>query len=197
MKRNTCGGMQKVLRVPVLTLNKAQLECLRSPLRAEILSLLIADGPISVAALGRGTGYPQKSLYYPLRKLVACQLVRPTEVSLEGRRPEQLFDAAMDSIQLPESDPATLALANKALIGAMSVALREVVRATEAHQAPPPDIVCHRTVAKLSDADRKELLRMLAAVSDFIRDHTDLEAAAFSLTMALVPRISAQRPKSS
>jgi DNA-binding transcriptional ArsR family regulator len=187
--------MQKAVRVPVMTLDKAQLECLKSPLRAEILSLLISDGPMSVTDLGRSTGYSKKSLYYPLRKLMACGLVHPGEVLLDGRRPEQLFDSAMAAMRLPKDDPATDALANEALVSAMSVALREVVRATESPQASDLDIVCHRTVAKLSEADRQELVRMLAAISDFVRDHTDLEAPAFSLTLALVPRLSAPRQK--
>lgn len=173
-------------RSELIVLNEAQMECLRAPLRSELLSILMAEGPTSVASLGRSTGHPVKSLYYPLRKLMAVGLVRSAGVLSEGRRPEQLFDAAADNVELQDG---MREQANKALVGTMSVALREVVRAT----ATSIDVVCHRNVVRLSPSDREELLRMLGAVSDFVRERADPAEPAFSLTMALVPRVAGTR----
>ncbi len=182
-------------RKQVLTLNSEQLDCLRSPIRSEILSWLISDGPMTVSELCRITGYLQKSLYYPIRKLEACQLVQSVSTSYEGARPEQQYDACMDNMELPKRDPSTQMLANKALIGIMSVALREVARAANSDKSHSIGIFCHRNVVRLGESDREELVKKLKEISDFIRDRADNDSPPFSLTTALVPRIAGSKQK--
>lgn len=178
-------------RAPSIVLNELQIECLRSPLRYEILSILIADGPISVTDLAPRIGYPKKSLYYPIKKLVACGLVNTGERHIKGKRPEQIFDATAHNIQLGDTR-GTHRLSDETLVATMGVALRELVRAAE-NPNPDLEIVCHRTVVRLSEDHLAQLESKLADIVEFIRLNSDSSAVAYSLTMALVPRTSSHK----
>lgn len=179
-------------RAPSIVLNELQVECLRSPLRYEILSILIADGPISVTDLAPRIGYPKKSLYYPIKKLVASGLVNTGERHIQGKRPEQIFDAAAHNIQLGDTRGSHNRQSDETLVATMGVALREVARAAE-NPNPDLEIVCHRTVVRLSEDHLAQLESKLTDIVEFIRLNSDSCAVAYSLTMALVPRTSSHR----
>ncbi|HUR26756.1 MAG TPA: helix-turn-helix domain-containing protein, partial [Planctomycetota bacterium] len=72
----------------------SQLEALASPLRQEIVDVLDAAGPCSIAELAQRLGRPPDSLYFHLRRLVKTGLVVEVERRRAGRHAFVVVDVA-------------------------------------------------------------------------------------------------------
>lgn len=72
----------------------AQLRVLASPLRQEILDLLVRTGDAQVSEIASLLGRPADSLYYHLRELERVGLVVSSRARANGRRGEMLFRTA-------------------------------------------------------------------------------------------------------
>ena len=71
----------------------AHLKALASPVRQELIDLLVRTGPASAAELGRLIQRPADGLYYHLRQLQRVGLVSSAEMRERAGRTEELFRA--------------------------------------------------------------------------------------------------------
>lgn len=85
----------------LLMVDASQLKCMTSPVRAEILSSLVALGDLSVRELGRQLGRDPNGLYYHIRLLMKAGLI--VEVGkYEGEaREEMIIGRVAKRIQAP------------------------------------------------------------------------------------------------
>lgn len=75
-----------------MILNREQLACFESPVKASIVAALRSLGPSSAKQLSGLTGGSAGALYHHLRKLTAVGLVRVAEVRPAETRPEAIYD---------------------------------------------------------------------------------------------------------
>jgi DNA-binding transcriptional ArsR family regulator len=75
-----------------MVLNREQLACFESPVKASIIAALRALGPSSARELSQLTGGSTGALYHHLRRLMAVGLVRVAEVRPAETRPEAVYE---------------------------------------------------------------------------------------------------------
>ncbi len=79
-----------------------QLRALRSPVRQEVVDLVVAGGPRSVAELARALGRPADALYYHVRRLQRVGLLVPAGLRRRGARGEEVVDVPGRPVKLDE-----------------------------------------------------------------------------------------------
>ncbi len=72
--------------------SRKQVETLASPIRQEIVDLVQATGPCSIARMGELLGRAADSLYFHIRKLERVGLLIHAGTQSRGRRAEALYD---------------------------------------------------------------------------------------------------------
>jgi DNA-binding transcriptional ArsR family regulator len=77
--------------------NPAVVVALYDPLRYRIFKLLAA--PRTVAELGEAVGMPANRLYYHVRRLVECGLVRQVDARASGRHTERVYGRTAERIR--------------------------------------------------------------------------------------------------
>ena len=75
-------------------LDPAQIACLASPRRHDIIDRLVASGPLSIKALAAIIGAEPPALYHHIKKLLAVGLVVEAGSRVVRRKREQLYAAA-------------------------------------------------------------------------------------------------------
>jgi len=75
----------------------AVVAALYDPLRYRLFRLL--ETPRSVAELASAVGMPANRLYYHVRRLVECGLVRPVEARASGKRLERVYGRTAERIR--------------------------------------------------------------------------------------------------
>lgn len=75
-----------------MVLNREQLECLESPIKASVFAVLRALGPSSARELTLVTGGTTGALYHHLRQMIKVGLVRIAEVRPAETRPEAVYE---------------------------------------------------------------------------------------------------------
>lgn len=71
----------------------AQIACLASPRRHDIVDRLVGSGPLSIRELAAGIGAEPPALYHHIRKLLGVGLVVEAGTRIVNRRHEQLYQA--------------------------------------------------------------------------------------------------------
>ncbi len=109
-------------RRPVLT-DPEVLEALAHPVRLDLLTYLMANGPASASACARAVGDTPSNCSYHLRTLAGHRLVEPVASADRRQRPWQatITGFALD----PDADPATPAGRGTAAVMAASLALEQ------------------------------------------------------------------------
>lgn len=106
----------------------AQVRALVSPARQEMIDALDAAGPCSVSALAALVGRAPDGLYFHLRRLQSCGLIKECGRSQQGRHAWALYDVAQRPVRLdydalpPDSVAAVIA-------AAMRLGMRDFKRA--------------------------------------------------------------------
>jgi DNA-binding transcriptional ArsR family regulator len=97
--------MARLASIPIDS--PARWDAVLSGPRLELLLVLDAIGPASVAELAEHLGRPADRLYHHLRKLVGAGLVREVERRAAGRRTEAVYDAVAERLAFdPQAEPA-------------------------------------------------------------------------------------------
>jgi DNA-binding transcriptional ArsR family regulator len=95
--------MQTTPRPPKPIARPAQLKTLASPVRQELLDLLISTGPASIAQLAERLERAPDSLYFHVRQLVKAGLVVEAERRQVGRHVFTTYRAAVHSLRVDRS----------------------------------------------------------------------------------------------
>jgi DNA-binding transcriptional ArsR family regulator len=106
----------------------AQVRALASPLRQELLDLLVAAGPCSIAELAERLGRAPDSLYFHVRRLLQVGLVVERERRQVGRHVFVVYDAAGRPMRI-ERSKARRADIQAVVAGIQRLALRDWKRA--------------------------------------------------------------------
>jgi DNA-binding transcriptional ArsR family regulator len=107
---------------PVLT-DPEVLEALAHPVRLDLLTYLMSNGPASASACARAVGDTPSNCSYHLRTLARHGLVEPADSADRRQRP---WRATITGFALdPDPDPATPAGRGAAAVMAASVALQQ------------------------------------------------------------------------
>ena len=85
---------------PFLIRDRRQLRSLASPVRQEIVDVLCELGAVAVTELAATLNRPADALYYHLRTLVKCGLVKRAGHRLNGKRKEELFRNVSPDLRL-------------------------------------------------------------------------------------------------
>ena len=76
----------------LLDLDADQAKCLVSPLRAQIMQIVLAERPVSPADLARLLDIHEKTIYYHVRKLEKAGLITPVGQRYGTTKPETVYD---------------------------------------------------------------------------------------------------------
>ncbi|MFO0834494.1 MAG: helix-turn-helix domain-containing protein [Phycisphaerales bacterium] len=106
----------------------AQARALVSPARQEIIDALDAAGPCSVSALAALIGRAPDGLYFHLRRLESCGLVKQCERTREGRHTWATYDVAERPVRLDYDSLPTDSVA-AVIAAAMRLGTRDFKRA--------------------------------------------------------------------
>lgn len=167
-----------------MLLNDRQLECLTSPARADVLEVLAERGPLSIAEMGEALRRTPHSLYYHVRRLLECELIRVRDTRISGTREEAVYEAISRNFKLDRSTgkSAYRERANKALRSALRRAEREFAGTDEFELTR----MLRLTVA-LSTEDGEELRRRLSELGSWARSREQEEGERYSITGVVVP----------
>lgn len=106
----------------------SQVRALVSPARQEIVDALDAAGPCSVSMLASLIGRAPDGLYFHLRRLVSCGLIKETGRTQQGRHAWALYDVAERPVRLDyDALPADSVAA--VIAAAMRLGMRDFKRA--------------------------------------------------------------------
>jgi DNA-binding transcriptional ArsR family regulator len=85
---------------PFIIRDRGQLRSLASPVRQEIVDVLCQLGTVAVSELAATLDRPADALYYHLRALLKCGLVKHAGHRLYGKRREELFRSVSSDLRL-------------------------------------------------------------------------------------------------
>ncbi|MEM7198961.1 MAG: helix-turn-helix domain-containing protein [Planctomycetota bacterium] len=156
-------------------LNPRQLECLASPVRAELMECLVARSSATVEELAAATGRSVHSLYYHLDLLRDVGLLRERGSRASGGRRAAVFEPIAPRLRLPRgNDEAHRTSATRAVRTMLRKADREHADARHA-SATDPALVRHirplRIRTRLDERSAREFARRLAELGEWLREH--------------------------
>jgi hypothetical protein len=105
----------------------AQLRSLASPVRQEIVDVLVSAGPASISDIAGYLGRPADGLYFHIRNLLRSGLLIERPPRIRGRHVAALYDVLGRPLRirwLPERHPAVV----RVMRGALRLAARELER---------------------------------------------------------------------
>ncbi|MCB8932911.1 MAG: helix-turn-helix domain-containing protein [Fimbriimonadaceae bacterium] len=154
-----------------IVLTEPQMEALADPLRSELVLALRAFGPGSVAELARRVAADPKSLYYPLRKLVATGLVRMVGKQRGKRRAETVYAVTADRFEIARG--ADLELRARLVKATLRAAEREFL-AAQASVPSPKSLRIARAQLWLQPDDRDAFLARLTELEHEFGDRSEV-----------------------
>lgn len=172
--------MSERRRLPRLEMNEAQVLCLASDIRQQILAEFLANGPMSVAKVARLIPIPVKSAYYPVRRLLQDGLLMEVGVQGSGRQAEVIYDAVAEKIRFPEKIESAGMRKGVARMVASSLRRMDRLYSKAAERlAEQPDLwslmfVLSRSVSLTPD-EASELRARMNALHDFVRERHNPE----------------------
>lgn len=159
-------------------LDEDQLRCLSSPPRLEVFSTLIRLGRASVAEVARTVARPPDALYYHIRQLLVCGLLRPAGQRPATTRPEQLYEPVAHLVRTdPDNDSKEYLEARKAFTASMLRAARHRLhdyldQLTGDPRASRRRPQLHSLLVRLDERDADEFLSRLESAFSFARDRS-------------------------
>lgn len=169
-----------------------QILALADPLRFEVVDALRAGTPMSVRELANAIGRPCKSLYYPIRKLVAAGLVWKIGTRMDGRRDESVYSVTSRSRRLPSITAQSLPALQTLMRCVARGWERDVLAAQAAAAAGSADasaLMIVRASGRLSVEDRRTVAKMSEDVAQFVRDRSEGPGPVLKLAISLVPTV--------
>jgi predicted transcriptional regulator len=182
------GAMMRDAKSHVLT--EDELDCLASPINAEIHGSILRSGPMSIGQIAAATGRSPKSLYYHIRQLCGAGLVYVAETRLAGKRWESVYDVEHRGITVDRAnaDEKYRKVAEKAIAATLRLAAKEfLASAPQAGNVPATDdrLILRETV-RLKPEAIAELRSLLQAAADYATAHADpANGERISLTLLL------------
>ncbi len=171
----------------------AQLRALASPLRQELLDLLEAAGPLSIAELGAQLGRAPDALYFHVRRLERVGLVREHGRRQSGRHAFAVYDAIGRPLRIDRSKARRRDL-DAVVGGILRLAARDYRRASAGGSAVaqgPTRNLCGARVRGWLGAEQltevNALLEQLSACVRAGRPGPGREPVAFAFVLAPVP----------
>lgn len=192
-------------RIPCLVLDRTQLECLSSPKRSDILSVMRSRNSVSVKEIALELGESPETVHYHMKALLGAGIVRVVGEQLAGRRFERLFDRSAETYRFdPESnDPEYRRLIRKTVSRIVKVSESEYLSCSEAADHDPAFLggaLARRFNARLTPKAIDELRHRFAAVLDWAREQDDengVRLAGLVTFSPLVKKKSERRGKTS
>lgn len=140
----------------------AQLRALTSPVRQEIVDLLSAGGPASIAAIAAHLGRPADGLYFHIRRLLRAGLLVEHTPASGGRRAAR-YDVPGRPLRIRSAGPA--APVERVLNAAMRLGMRDLGRALRLPGVrlggAKPDLRAGRHKGWLGAAELRRVHRLL------------------------------------
>lgn len=165
------------------------MNALSNPLRSRMVLALRTGGPSSVRELGLRLVVDPKILYYPLKKLVDCGLVRATGSTKSRRRTETVYGLTANRMDLPQS--ADLSTRQRLMRTTLRCAEEEAMNAQAAsvHDSSPMEAMeIMRVPLWLSPDDRLDLFqRLKEVVAEFTARSSQGENELLMWTSLIVP----------
>ena len=170
----------------------AHLKALASPIRQELLDLLVRTGPASAAELGRLVHRPADGLYYHLRELRRVGLVSSAGTrEYQGRR-EELFQAVHPEPTLRHdpspggNSPAVIAIVSSMLrLGIRDFKKGAASPNVRAH-GPQRELWAARTTGWLSPAELAEANQRIRALNT-VAGKRSPKGKLYAITILLTP----------
>lgn len=142
----------------------AQIRCLASPIRQEIVDAVAATGPLSIADLARHLGRAADGLYFHVRALARVGLLIEQSSVRRGKRFAAVFDVPARPLVI-EKTPARATSIGRVVASALRLAARDTNRAlknrTISTQGPYRTLSAGRVKGWLSATDRKRINALL------------------------------------
>lgn len=171
----------------------AQLRALASPLRQELLDLLEAAGPLSIAELGAQLGRAPDALYFHVRRLVRVGLVREHGRRRDGRHACALYDAIGRPLRIDRQKARRREL-DAVVGGILRLAARDYRRASASGRAVAQGAARNHCGARVRGwLDGAELARVNALLEELSaclrggRPGAGREPVALAFVLAPVP----------
>ena len=170
----------------------AHLKALASPVRQELLDLLVRAGPVSAAELGRLVQRPADGLYYHLRELKRVGLVSSAGMRDNGGRREELFRAVHREPTLRHdpspggNSPAIVAIVSSMLrLGVRDFKKGAASPNVRAH-GPRRELWAARTTGWLSPAQLADANRRIRALNK-VTGRRSPAGKLYAITILLTP----------
>ncbi len=182
-------------RHPYLVGRRDQLESLTSPVRQEIVDVLQASGPASIAEVAGWLGRAADSLYYHIRRLVEVGLVIETDRRRTGRRDEAIFDVVGRPLRVKGASPDVIARTIAAVLRLTDRDLREALEGERcSFEGSDRNTSAGRMKGWLTTADALEVHDLLERIGDiFERGRNERRGRLQAFTFALVPLAPSSR----
>lgn len=171
-----------------------QLAALSSPMRQEICNAVLALGEASTVEIARELGVPADTLYYHVRRLVECGLLRERGIRPTARRGEAVYGLAvpelkvrygLDDSRVAKRVKGIAAAATRAARNDFDRGFRPDLAVTEGDRR---NLWAARHRAWLADADLHEANELLSRLGEiFSRSGTPGDGTLCSLTWVLAP----------
>jgi len=167
---------------------------LASPPRQEIIDLLSATGPQSIAEIAVLLGRSPHSLYHHVRALLEVELLLKSGVRKKGRRDEVLYSAPGRRIRvrIDLDSPVFVRNMRRHLAAMLRITERDyrrrLERPREVRTIPSVNFAIGRVKGRLTEAQMREAHRLMTQLWSLLTDHPgQTEGTLHALTMVLVP----------
>ena len=174
-------------------LRQDQLECLTSPVRADILDHLSGRGPLTVRDLSASLGRKPSSLYYHLEILVETGLVVVAGEDTSGRRPEVLYRALAPRMRARRAlgEPANRTIMSQMAEAALRQAVRDFERGLARDDAktegPERTLGFYRSVNRCDPATLAKVNEHLDEIAELLWSARDEEEPLLTFAWAMAP----------
>ncbi|MEM7201060.1 MAG: helix-turn-helix domain-containing protein [Planctomycetota bacterium] len=177
-----------------------QLRAMAAPARQRIIAGMEALGVVSAPELARHLGRSTESLYFHLRKLVACGLVEDVGERRTRRRSERLYRLTAPKLRIAGD------LADPDFRDALGDACRTILRATERDycraldspharlQGQARNLSLQHYHVHLTPGDRRRLVQMLEEMTTFLLERNDPDRGTLHALTAVLAPIASRTP---
>lgn len=169
-----------------VVLTEAQLECLASPVRAEVFHAVRTLGKASVAELAKHLGRSPESVHYHVRALAAAALLVLSETRPTERRPEAVYTSSAAAYRLPKGE--SRALVAKAVLCGQRQMMRAFMSAAEDPEAAKY-LSTVRVNATLSLEDFEEFKRRIEEAAEFVSSRRTENGVRIGWSSLIVPSL--------
>jgi DNA-binding transcriptional ArsR family regulator len=183
--------MQRESR-PFVIRDRSQLRSLASPVRQEIVDVLCELGTVAVTKLAATLDRPADALYYHLRALVKCGLVKRAGHRQYGKRKEELFRSVSPDLHLQyETGPGGNGREITTIVGSMlRLGTRDFARAFRHGDAKVSgaqrELWALRRIGWLTGRQVVELNRSMTHLSDAVSKPGG-KGRLYAITLLLTP----------